>query len=70
MTANARSPTVRRPLLLGLIGTGIQLSRTPAMHMQEGHNSRQPPPLAAPAPNRIKEAQRRNFHGHQIRPSP
>jgi shikimate dehydrogenase len=25
----------RRPLLLGLIGTGIQLSRTPAMHMRE-----------------------------------
>ena len=35
MTANAPSPTVRRPLLLGLIGTGIQLSRTPAMHMRE-----------------------------------
>src|SRR6478735_5892373 len=35
MTANARSPTVRRPLLLGLIGTGIQLSRTPEMHMRE-----------------------------------
>lgn len=35
MTASPPSPTPRRPLLLGLIGTGIQLSRTPAMHMRE-----------------------------------
>lgn len=28
-------PPARRPLLLGLIGTGIQQSRTPAMHMRE-----------------------------------
>lgn len=35
MTQQTPSPLARRPLLLGLIGTGIQLSRTPAMHMQE-----------------------------------
>ncbi|TCZ53641.1 shikimate dehydrogenase [Roseicella aquatilis] len=35
MTASASPPAPRRPLLLGLIGTGIQLSRTPAMHMRE-----------------------------------
>ena len=35
MTAEAPSPAARPPLLLGLIGTGIQLSRTPAMHMRE-----------------------------------
>ena len=29
------TPEPRPPLLLGLIGTGIQLSRTPAMHMRE-----------------------------------
>src|SRR3954471_14070022 len=34
MPAQSASPA-RRPLLLGLIGTGIQLSRTPAMHMRE-----------------------------------
>ena len=34
MPAQAVSPA-RRTLLLGLIGTGIQLSRTPAMHMRE-----------------------------------
>jgi shikimate dehydrogenase len=28
-------PAAPRPLLLGLIGTGLQLSRTPAMHMRE-----------------------------------
>jgi shikimate dehydrogenase len=35
MTAQPPSPAAHRPLLLGLIGTGIQLSRTPAMHMRE-----------------------------------
>src|SRR5919107_587441 len=35
MTAQAPSPAARRPLLLGLVGTGIQHSRTPAMHMRE-----------------------------------
>jgi shikimate dehydrogenase len=35
MTASPPAPAVRRPLLLGLIGTGIQQSRTPAMHMRE-----------------------------------
>ena len=35
MTVQTPSPAARRPLLLGLIGTGIQLSRTPAMHMRE-----------------------------------
>jgi shikimate dehydrogenase len=29
------SPPTRPPLLLGLIGTGIQLSRTPSLHMAE-----------------------------------
>lgn len=35
MTVETPSPPARRPLLLGLIGSGIQLSRTPAMHMRE-----------------------------------
>ncbi|MDO9711008.1 shikimate dehydrogenase [Paracraurococcus lichenis] len=35
MTAPLPAPATRRPLLLGLIGTGIQHSRTPAMHMRE-----------------------------------
>ncbi|MDN3568642.1 shikimate dehydrogenase [Paeniroseomonas aquatica] len=35
MTVEIPSPPARRPLLLGLIGSGIQLSRTPAMHMRE-----------------------------------
>ena len=30
-----QAPATRCPLLLGLIGTGIQRSRTPAMHMRE-----------------------------------
>ena len=36
MTAHAPSPAARRPLLLGLIGTGIQLSRTPADSSRAG----------------------------------
>src|SRR3954462_1413387 len=35
MPASPSSPAPRRPLLLGLIGAGIQLSRTPAMHEAE-----------------------------------
>jgi len=35
MSASSPALADRRPLLLGLIGTGIQLSRTPAMHMRE-----------------------------------
>lgn len=34
--ADERAPEAAPPLRVGLVGKGIQLSRTPAMHMEEG----------------------------------